>query len=125
MRKLSFTFLLIAISFMALGANTSLSHKRGKVIDFGKWDKPQRNPVSNPIDATVEDNYIKVQFFKSQDRPVTFQIKDRYGDIVFQDVVLPNEQETYNINLDGFIADQYELHYLGENMTLVGTFQVE
>lgn len=125
MRKLSITLVLIAISFMAVEASTSLRHKRGKRIEFKSWNVGKRSPIFIPIDATIENNYIEVQFFESQDNPVTFQVKDGHGNILFQDIVVPNEQENYTIILDDFKVGQYELLYLDKEIELTGDFEIE
>lgn len=63
MRKLSFTLLFIAISFMAMEGQNTLKFQ-GK-IDLRHWMYQQKSVVPVPIEATLEDNYIEVQFFKS------------------------------------------------------------
>ena len=123
MRKLSFTLLFIAISFMAMGGQNTLKF-HGK-IDLRHWSYQQRSVVPVPIKATLEDNYIEVQFFKSQDSPVTFQIKDKQGNVIFQDITLPNEKEIYKITLDNLEGGQYELFYIEEDIVFRGEFEVE
>lgn len=124
MRKLSITLLLIGISFMTMEANNySTDHKTR--IYFKKWNERQKTVIFLPIEATIEENYIEVQFFEKLNEPVTFQIKDEHGNIVFQDAVIPNKQEIYQIDLDGFKADQYELLYIEKDMTFIGEFEIE
>lgn len=124
MRKLSITLLLIGISFMTMEANNySTDHKTS--IYFKKWDDRQKSVIFLPIEATIEENNIKVQFFEKSSEPVTFQIKDEHGNIVFQDMVIPNKQEIYKIDLDGFKADQYELFYIEKDVTFIGEFEIE
>lgn len=124
MRKLSITLLLIALSFMTMEANCLSSH-RGKYIQLKIWDNLKKGIVFIPIEAILEGDNIKVQFLEKQDKSVTFQIKDNNGNIVFQNMMIPNEQETYIINLDSFKAGQYELLYIEEDMTLIGEFRIE
>ena len=57
--------------------------------------------------------------------PATFQVKDKNGNIVFQDVVIPDKLEIYQIDLDGFKADQYELLYIEKAVTFIGEFEIE
>lgn len=78
-----------------------------------------------PIEATIEENYIEVQFFEKSNEPATFQVKDKNGNIVFQDVVIPDKLEIYKIDLDGFKADQYELLYIEKAVTFIGKFEIE
>mgnify|MGYP002584379465 FL=1 len=103
--------------------NYSTDHKTR--IYFKKWNERQKTVIFLPIEATIEENYIEVQFFEKLNEPVTFQIKDEHGNIVFQDAVIPNKQEIYQIDLDGFKADQYELLYIEKDMTFIGEFEIE
>lgn len=101
MRKLSITLLLIGISFMTMEANNySTDHKTR--IYFKKWNERQKTVIFLPIEATIEENNIEVQFFEKSNEPATFQVKDKNGNIVFQDVVIPDKLEIYKIDLDGF-----------------------
>lgn len=124
MRKLSITLLLIALSFMTMEANILSTHK-SKILVFKGWSERQKSVVFIPIKAVLEGNNIEVQFFEKSSEPVTFQIKDKDGNIIFQDIVTSNEQETYIINLDDFKAGPYELFYIEENIALVGEFQIK
>lgn len=109
---------------MTMEANCLSSH-RGKYIQLKIWDNLKKGIVFIPIEAILEGDNIKVQFLEKQDKSVTFQIKDNNGNIVFQNMMIPNEQETYIINLDSFKAGQYELLYIEEDMTLIGEFRIE
>lgn len=65
MRKLSITLLLIGISFMTMEANNySTDHKTS--IYFKKWDDRQKSVFFLPIEATIEENNIEVQFFENR-----------------------------------------------------------
>ena len=124
MRKLSITLLLIGISFMTMEANISSTH-RGKILVLKKWNERQKTVVFLPIEATIEKNCIEVQFFEKPNEPVTFQIKDKNGNIIFQDMVIPDKQEIYQIDLDCFEAGQYELLYIEKDVTFIGEFETE
>lgn len=124
MRKLSITLVLIAISFMTIEANIS-RHEGGRRIEFKRWKHKQKTQIPTPIEATVENSNIEVQFFVSQDYPVTIQVKDSQGNIVFQEIAIPNEQENYQIKLDDLKSGQYELLYLDEDKEFIGDFQIE
>ena len=124
MRKLSITLLLIGISFITIEANNySTDHKTR--IYFKKWNERQKTVIFLPIEATIEENNIEVQFFEKSNEPATFQVKDKNGNIVFQDVVIPDKLEIYQIDLDGFKADQYELLYIEKAVTFIGEFEIE
>lgn len=124
MRKLSITLLLIGISFMTMEANNySTDHKTR--IYFKKWNERQKTVIFLPIEATIEENYVEVQFFEKLNEPVTFQVKDKNRNIVFQDMVIPDKQEIYKIDLDGFKADHYELFYIEKDVAFIGEFEIE
>ena len=124
MRKLSITLLLIVLSFMTMEANCLSSH-RGKYIQLKTWDHLKKDIVFIPIEAVLEGNNIEVQFFGKSNEPTTFQVKDKNGNIVFQDMVIPDKQEIYKIDLDGFKAGQYELLYIEKDVTFIGEFEIE
>ncbi|MFT0578425.1 DUF3244 domain-containing protein [Bacteroides thetaiotaomicron] len=124
MRKLSITLLLIVLSFMTMEANCLSSH-RGKYIQLKIWDHLKKDIVFIPIEAVLEGNNIEVQFFGKSNEPATFQVKDKNGSIVFQDMVIPDKQEIYKIDLDGFNVGQYELLYIEKDVTFIGEFEIE
>ena len=124
MRKLSITLLLIVLSFMTMEANCLSSH-RGKYIRLKIWDHLKKDIVFIPIEAVLDGNNIEVQFFGKSNEPTTFQVKDKNGNIVFQDMVIPDKQEIYKIDLDGFKAGQYELLYIEKDVTFIGEFEIE
>lgn len=124
MRKLSITLLLIALSFMTMEANILSSH-RGKYIQLKIWNHLKKDIVFIPIEAVQEGGNIEVQFFEKSSEPVTFQVKDKDGNIVFQDMMILDKQKIYKIDLDGFKAGQYELLYIEKDMTFIGEFEIE
>lgn len=125
MRKLSIVLLLISISFMTMEAN-NLSERRTKHLVFERWHYQKRALVPIPIEAILDENSIEIRFLENIDDQVTLQVKDQQGNIMFQDVIIPpNEQETYKIDLTGYKTGYYELLYIEENMTLVGEFEIE
>ncbi|MBD3588982.1 DUF3244 domain-containing protein [Bacteroides sp. GM023] len=124
MRKLSCTLLLIVISFMAIGATAPTGEKR-RVIDLKRWDKQQKEVIFIPMVAILEDSHIEVQFLKRQEHLGTIQIKDKYDNIVYQDVVTCNEQITYIIKLEKFNTGQYKLLYSDASIKLIGEFVIE
>lgn len=108
---------------MAMGGQNTLKFQ-GK-IDLRHWMYQQKSVVPVPIEATLEDNYIEVQFFKSQDSPVTFQIKDKQGNVIFQDITLPNQKEIYKIELNNLEGGQYELFYIEKDTIFRGEFKID
>ena len=125
MRKLSIVLLLISISFMTMEAN-NLSERRTKHLVFERWHYQKRALVPIPIEAILDENSIEIRFLENIDNQVTLQVKDQQGNIMFQDVIIPpNEQETYKIDLTGYKTGYYELLYIEEDMTLVGEFEIE
>lgn len=124
MRKLSITLLLIVLSFMTMEANCLSSH-RGKYIQLKTWDHLKKDIVFIPIEAVLEGNNIEVQFFEKPNEPVTFQVKGKNGNIVFQDMTTPDNLEIYQIDVSGFETGQYELLYIEKDVTLIGEFEIE
>ena len=118
MRKLSIVLLLISISFMTMEAN-NLSERRTKHLVFERWHYQKRALVPIPIEAILDENSIEIRFLENIDNQVTLQVKDQQGNIMFQDVIIPpNEQETYKIGY-------YELLYIERDMTFIGEFEIE
>ena len=125
MRKLSITLLLIGISFMTMEAN-NLSERRTKHLVFERWHYQKRALVPIPIEAILDENSIEIRFLENIDNQVTLQVKDQQGNIMFQDVIIPpNEQETYKIDLTGYKTGYYELLYIERDMTFIGEFEIE
>ena len=125
MRKLSIVLLLISISFMTMEAN-NLSERRTKHLVFERWHYQKRALVPIPIEAILDENSIEIRFLENIDNQVTLQVKDQQGNIMFQDVIIPpNEQETYKIDLTGYKTGYYELLYIERDMTFIGEFAIE
>lgn len=125
MRKLSIVLLLISISFMTMEAN-NLSERRTKHLVFERWHYQKRALVPTPIEAILDENSIEIRFLENIDNQVTLQVKDQQGNIMFQDVIIPpNEQETYKIDLTGYKTGYYELLYIERDMTFIGEFEIE
>ena len=125
MRKLSIVLLLISISFMTMEAN-NLSERRTKHLVFERWQYQKRALVPIPIEAILDENSIEIRFLENIDNQVTLQVKDQQGNIMFQDVIIPpNEQETYKIDLTGYKTGYYELLYIERDMTFIGEFEIE
>ena len=125
MRKLSIVLLLISISFMTMEAN-NLSERRTKHLVFERWHYQKRALVPIPIEAILDENSIEIRFLENIDNQVTLQVKDQHGNIMFQDVIIPpNEQETYKIDLTGYKTGYYELLYIERDMTFIGEFEIE
>ena len=125
MRKLSIVLLLISISFMTMEAN-NLSERRTKHLVFERWHYQKRALVPIPIEAILDENSIEIRFLENIDDQVTLQVKDQQGNIMFQDVIIPpNEQETDKIDLTGYKTGYYELLYIERDMTFIGEFEIE
>ena len=125
MRKLSIVLLLISISFMTMEAN-NLSERRTKHLVFERWHYQKRALVPIPIEAILDENSIEIRFLENIDDQVTLQVKDQQGNIMFQDVIIPpNEQETYKIDLTGYKTGYYEHLYIERDMTFIGEFEIE
>ena len=91
-------------------ANILSTHK-SKILVFKGWSERQKSVVFIPIEKPNE--------------PVTFQVKDKNGNIVFQDMTTPDNLEIYQIDVSGFETGQYELLYIEKDVTLIGEFEIE
>lgn len=110
---------------MTMEAN-NLSERRTKHLVFERWHYQKRALVSIPIEAILDENSIEIRFLENIDNQVTLQVKDQQGNIMFQDVIIPpNEQETYKIDLTGYKTGYYELLYIERDMTFIGEFEIE
>ena len=104
----------------------NLSERRTKHLVFERWHYQKRAPVPIPIEAILDENSIEIRFLENIDNQVTLQVKDQQGNIMFQDVIIPpNEQETYKIDLTGYKTGYYELLYIERDMTFIGEFEIE
>jgi len=110
---------------MTMEAN-NLSERRTKHLVFERWHYQKRALVPIPIEAILDENSIEIRFLENIDDQVTLQVKDQQGNIMFQDVIIPpNEQETYKIDLTGYKTGYYELLYIERDMTFIGEFEIE
>lgn len=122
MKKKIVGLLLFAFAFITVNANTLAKHK----VQLETWKSSTRAPVPMPIDAFIEENSsILIKFFERQSQPVTFQIKDNHGNIIFQDMVVPSEEENYIIDLNGFKQGEYELFYIDGHTMISGKFYIK
>ena len=128
MKKLSTLLLFMLLSFITTAANvTSESHDSYKIraIQLEKWDQSSRSVTPNPIECYLIDRDIEVRFFKYPETPITIQIKDTYGNIVYQNMDVINQQETLNIEIDQLQPGSYEFFYFDEKISLKGKFEIE
>ncbi|WP_291527951.1 DUF3244 domain-containing protein [Bacteroides sp. UBA939] len=126
MRALNIALLLVGIPFMIMEAKSLLKDK-SKTISFNKWeDQPKRTfPFSIPIEAILDESTIELRFLQNVDEQVIFQVKDLYGNIILQDIVVPVEQEIHTIDVSGLEAGSYELFYIEGGLILFGEFNIE
>ena len=127
MKKLSTLLLFMLLSFITTAANvTSESHDSYKIraIQLEKWDQSSRSVTPNPIECYLIDKDIEVRFFKYPETPITIQIKDTYGNIVYHMDVI-NQQEILNIEIDQLQPGSYEFFYFDEKISLKGKFEIE
>lgn len=114
--------LLIAFASTIVSANTLTKRK----VQMGTWRNSTRAPVSMPIDVFIEENNsILIKFIKYERQPITLQIRDTHGNIIFQDLAISSEGKNYKIDLNGFKKGKYELFYLSEQIVISGEFRLE
>lgn len=117
---------LLFIVFGLISMNTT-TFANSREMQFKTWKTTTRSDIrNNPIDAVIEDNsYILIRFIEQENQPIYLQIKDNYGNIIFQEMVLPNEQTDYKVDLNGFKKGEYELIYQNEYTEIDGNFYIE
>ena len=104
-------------------ANILSTHK-SKILVFKGWSERQKSVVFIPIEAVLEGHNIEVPSVKGEIKSA-FQVKDKNGNIVFQDMTTPDNLEIYQIDVSGFKTGQYELLYIEKDVTLIGEFEIE
>ncbi len=122
MRRQTLLLLSVFIAFTAMNA-TTLTKKK---VLLETWKASTRAPIPMPIDMFIEGNdYIIIQFLNQHNQASTIYIKDNYENIIFQDVVISSETESYRIELGEFKKGEYKLYYLDGNVIISGDFCLE
>lgn len=129
LRLISLLLFLVATSFSYLQANSGKNGKSHRQVTFRVRDAWKSHSAKSspfiPIDACVVDNNcIEVRFFGDEDFPSTFQIRDSHGAIIYEDVAYPSE-ESYKIDLTGFIPGKYTLIYSDQHIEVGEDFEKE
>ena len=120
--------MLMLLSIFRMEANiTSISYNDQyvKAIDLEVWDKGVRSIVPNPIECYLTDNCIEVRFIAHPEMPVTLQIKDAHGNIVYQDMEVNGQQNIHKIEISHLQEGSYEIYYSDEGTNLKGGFEIE
>lgn len=128
MKKLSFLFMLIVLSVVSSQAailNANSNGYQPHVVELEKWDKSSRSILPNPIECYMMDNYMEVRFIEHPQTPVTLQIIDAYGNIVYQNGEVKGQENIVEIQIDHLQQGSYEFYYFDEEMTLKGKFELE
>lgn len=128
MKKLSLILMLMLLSFFTMEANvtsTNSSRRYPHAIELESWDKSARSVVPNPIECYLKDNDIEIRFIEHPEMPVMLQVKDCYGNIVYQDTVIDMQQSTFKIELGHLQSGSYELYYSDEETGSKGSFDIE
>lgn len=128
MKKLNFLFMLIVLSVISSQAailNANSNGYQPHVVELEKWDKSSRSILPNPIECYMMDNYIEVRFIEHPQTPVTLQIIDAYGNIVYQNGEVKGQENIVEIQIDHLQQGFYEFYYFDEEMTLKGKFELE
>lgn len=116
---------LSVISSQAAILNANSNGYQPHVVELEKWDKSSRSILPNPIECYMMDNYIEVRFIEHPQTPVTLQIIDAYGNIVYQNGEVKGQENIVEIQIDHLQQGSYEFYYFDEEMTLKGKFELE
>lgn len=129
MRKLNLILLvLLAFSSMniqAMDHSRASKRKRIHIDRLERWDHMTKHPDYIPLNATIEDNCIIVQFYTEEEQPITIQIKDVRGSIIFQDHIYTDNNDTYKIDLDCTKIGEYQLIYSDQYVKFGGKFEID
>lgn len=124
MKKLSLILMLMTLSFITTEANVATCYKMS-VIELETWDRAVRSVVPNPVECCLMDKCIEVRFIEHSKMPVTLQIKDAHGNIVYQDTGVNGQQDVYRVEISHLQAGSYEFYYSDEETGLKGEFEIE
>lgn len=120
--------MLMLLSFFTIEANVTSKNYQSqyaKAIDLEVWDKSARSVVPNPIECYLMDNRIEVRFIEHPEVPVTLQIKDTHGNIVYQDMGVNGQQNIFKIEISHLQPGSYEIYYSDKKTGLKGGFEIE
>ncbi len=128
MEKLILILILMLLSFFTIEANvasTNSHSQSSRSIYLEKWDRAEKSVVPNPIECYLMDNCIKVCFIGHPETQVTLQIKDTYGNIVYQNMGVNGQQDFCYIDISHLQPGSYKFYYSDEETGLKGEFEIE
>lgn len=125
MKKLSLILVLMVFPVLITKANVISVSNKVKAIDLAIWDNASRSAISIPIGCYLIDNYIEIYFMEYPKTPITLQIKDIYGSIVYQMMRVGEQQDVFKIEISDFQPGFYTFYYSDGETKLKGEFELE
>lgn len=95
------------------------------VIVKKTWSGPRRTPARTPINASIDNNTLRIEFINETAQNVTLKIADMNGNSIYEEHLSVAPQEPYDINLNGYENGTYRLYYQDENTEAIGDFEIE
>ena len=117
--------MLMLLSLVTVEVVAARNSNTVKFIELEKWDQGVRSAAPNPIECYLMDDYIEVRFIEYPELPFTLQIKDAYGNVVYQKLEMNSKQNAFIIKTDHLQPGSYELYYSAGEMILKGEVKIE
>lgn len=123
MKKMCIIFFMMLVPCLML--NAAIEKCRSLKIEKGSWlEKDRRDSL--PIEATIEDNvYVLIYFLQEMSHSTTFQLKDDFGNVVYQNVLVPRVDMPLYIDISNLEQGTYQLIYTDGESEWIGEFQKE
>lgn len=119
------TVLLLAAMAATLSAASLETEEKLVLRDEKIWDKSEKDNRPISIEAYVEGNVIRVEYWGDGEGPLCFQIKNSQGLLVYQDITNLTEGSTYYIDISTLPSGRYRFIYFDHHVELVGDFVKE
>lgn len=119
------TVLLLAAMAATLSAASLETEEKLVLRDEKIWDKSEKDNRPTSIEAYVEGNVIRIEYWGDGEGPLCFQIKNSQGLLVYQDITNLTEGSTYYIDISTLPSGRYRFIYFDYHVELVGDFMKE
>ena len=106
------TVLLLAAMAATLSAASLETEEKLVLRDEKIWDKSEKDNRPTSIEAYVEGNVIRVEYWGDGEGPLCFQIKNSQGLLVYQDITNLTEGSTYYIDISYSTIGKIPFHLL-------------
>lgn len=123
MKKLSILLFMFMLSILSINAKSEYRYKIVfKVIH--SWDKVGKSAFPKLPEASIDDSTLTISFYSEKSVPTIIQIKDKSGNVIFQDNINSISQYHYYVNMQDYPKGSYNLVVLDENIEVHGRFDI-